>query len=228
MALAPERIVEVALELLNRVGLDALSTRRLAEELDVKGPSLYHHFRNKGELLGQMAVAMIARCLAELDTSVGWEDWVRTLAHASRRMMHQYRDGARIIAASSPTDAMRTDLIPSLEAPLLRAGFSVHQANEIIGLMSSFVIGWTMNEQNEGMREYMVSMLDLDESFELAIETIVLGLEQQIASGRMKRAAPKRASASKAALASKPASASKLASAPKPASRPKPRRRRSA
>jgi TetR/AcrR family transcriptional regulator, tetracycline repressor protein len=210
MALAPERIVEVALDLLNRVGLDAFSTRRLAEELDVKGPSLYHHFRNKSDLLGQMAVVMISRCLAELDTSVGWEDWVRTLARASRRMMHEYRDGARIMAASSPTEAMRTTLIPSLEEPLLRAGFSVHQANETIGIMSSFVIGWTMNEQNERMREYMASMLDLDESFELAIDTIVLGLEQQIASGRMKLAAPVRTPASQ------------------PTSRPARRRRRSA
>jgi TetR/AcrR family transcriptional regulator, tetracycline repressor protein len=198
MALAPERIVEVALELLNEIGLDALSTRRLAEELDVKGPSLYHHFRNNSDLLGQMAVVMISRCLADLDTSVGWEDWVKTLARASRRMMHEYRDGARIISGSAPTEAMRSTLIPSLEAPLLRAGFSVHQANEIIGLMSSFVIGWTMNEQNERMREYMVSMLDLDESFELAIDTIVLGLGQQIASGRMKLAAPARAPAARA------------------------------
>jgi TetR/AcrR family tetracycline transcriptional repressor len=202
MALAPERIVEVALELLNQVGLDAFSTRRLAEELDVKGPSLYHHFRNKSDLLGQMAVVMISRCLAKLDTSVGWEDWVRTLARASRQMMHEYRDGARIMAGSSPTEAMRTTLIPSLEEPLLRAGFSVHQANETIGLMSCFVIGWTMNEQNEGMREYMASMLDLDESFEVAIDTIVLGLKQRMASGRMKLTAPVRAPASKSKLPS--------------------------
>jgi TetR/AcrR family tetracycline transcriptional repressor len=196
MPLAPDHIVEVALKLLNRIGLDALSTRRLAEELDVKGPSLYHHFRNKSDLLGQMAVVMLARCLAGLDMSVGWEDWIRNLAHASRRMMHQYRDGARIMAASSPTEAMRQDLIPILEQPLLRAGFSVHQANEAIGVMSSLVIGWTSNEQNEGMREYMVSMIDLDQSFEFAIDTLVLGFKQQIAKGRWKLVAPARVPAS--------------------------------
>jgi TetR/AcrR family tetracycline transcriptional repressor len=201
MALAPERIVEVALKLLNRIGLDALSTRRLAEELDVKGPSLYHHFRNKSDLLGQMSVVMLRRCLAELDMSVGWEDWVRNLAHGSRRMMHQYRDGARIMAASSPTEAMQKELIPFLEGPLLRAGFSVHQANETIGIMSSFVIGWTINEQNVGIREYMVSMLDLDESFEFAIDTLVLGLKQQMASGRMKLESPVRAPAAAATRA---------------------------
>jgi hypothetical protein len=78
----------------------------------------------------------------------------------------------------------------------------VHQANETIGLMSCFVIGWTMNEQNEGMREYMASMLDLDESFEGAIDTIVLGLKQQMASGRMKLTAPVRTPASKPKLPS--------------------------
>ena len=214
MVLAPDHIVEVALKLLNRIGLDALSTRRLAEELDVKGPSLYHHFRNKSDLLGQMAVVMIRRCVEELDMAVGWEDWIRNLAHGSRRMIHQYRDGARILSATSPTESMRKDLIPLLEQPLLQAGFSVHQANEAIGLMSSFVIGWGLNEQNEDMREYMVSMLDLDESFDFAIETIVLGLEQQIESGRMKLKPPARV----------PVRA--VSPAKKRRSRPKPRRRR--
>jgi TetR/AcrR family transcriptional regulator, tetracycline repressor protein len=213
MALAPDHIVEVALKLLNRIGLDALSTRRLAEELDVKGPSLYHHFRNKADLLGQMAVVMLARCLAELDLSVGWEDWIRNLAHGSRKMMHQYRDGARIMAVSSPAEAMRKNLIPILEQPLLRAGFSVHQANEAIGLMSSFVIGWTSNEQNQSMRRYMDSMLDVDESFDFAIETIVLGLKQQVASGRMKLKVtpPSRAPARKSRLT--PARGAKRSSA---------------
>jgi hypothetical protein len=62
--------------------------------------------------------------------------------------------------------------------------------------MSSFVIGWTSNEQNERMREYMISMIDLDESFEFAIDTLILGFKQQIATGRWKLAAPVRAPAS--------------------------------
>ncbi len=45
------RIVEEALKLLNEVGVDALSTRLLAERLQVRQPALYWHFKNKQGLL---------------------------------------------------------------------------------------------------------------------------------------------------------------------------------
>jgi AcrR family transcriptional regulator len=40
------RIVETALTLIDAEGPAALSTRRLAAELGVSGPSLYNHFRS--------------------------------------------------------------------------------------------------------------------------------------------------------------------------------------
>jgi len=53
-----ETIVAAALALLDEVGLDGLTTRRLAAELDVKSPALYWHFRNKQELVDEMARAI--------------------------------------------------------------------------------------------------------------------------------------------------------------------------
>src|SRR5690242_17679722 len=44
-------IIETALEIIDREGLDALSTRRLATELAVRAPSLYNHFATKEEIL---------------------------------------------------------------------------------------------------------------------------------------------------------------------------------
>ena len=44
-------IVHAALRLLDEVGIDGLSTRRLAAELGIKSASLYWHFKDQGELL---------------------------------------------------------------------------------------------------------------------------------------------------------------------------------
>ena len=184
MALAPERIVEVALELLNEIGLDALSTRRLAEALDVKGPSLYHHFQNKSDLLGQMAVAMLTQSLADLDTSVSWDQWLRDLANGTRRVILKYRDGARILASSSLNEVMRTAIIPAVERPLIEAGFPEEAAAEVVSLMASFVIGHTINEQNKVIRAYMASIMDVERSFAFCVETIILGVGQRVATRR--------------------------------------------
>src|SRR2546425_8444125 len=49
--LSREHILEVALELAENEGIDALSMRRLAQELDVWPMSVYRYFQDKDELL---------------------------------------------------------------------------------------------------------------------------------------------------------------------------------
>ena len=51
-------IVRTALRLLDEVGIDGLSTRRLAAELGIKSASLYWHFKDKTELLNEMSGVM--------------------------------------------------------------------------------------------------------------------------------------------------------------------------
>ena len=54
-ALSRERIVEAALALARRDGLDALTMRRLADELDVTAMATYRHVAGKADLLQAMA-----------------------------------------------------------------------------------------------------------------------------------------------------------------------------
>ncbi|MGW5823017.1 TetR family transcriptional regulator, partial [Streptomyces noursei] len=54
-------VVETALRLLNEGGLDGLTLRRIAKELDVQAPALYWHFKNKQELLDEMATEIFRR-----------------------------------------------------------------------------------------------------------------------------------------------------------------------
>jgi AcrR family transcriptional regulator len=57
LSLSRARVIEVASRLLDRHGLDALSMRRLAEELGVGTMTLYGYFRNKEELLDALVDA---------------------------------------------------------------------------------------------------------------------------------------------------------------------------
>ena len=51
-----ERVFETALELIGRDGIDRFSMRALASALGVSAASLYHHFRDKEEILAGAAV----------------------------------------------------------------------------------------------------------------------------------------------------------------------------
>lgn len=59
--------IETGLALVREVGIEALSLRQLAERVGVSTPALYHHFRNKQDLLHALGEASIA----EFETALG-------------------------------------------------------------------------------------------------------------------------------------------------------------
>ena len=55
-----DTVIGAALDLLDEVGVDGLTTRKLAQRLDVQQPALYWHFRSKRALLDKLAETMLA------------------------------------------------------------------------------------------------------------------------------------------------------------------------
>src|SRR3954452_10158862 len=93
--LSRERILEVALELAEEDGVEALSMRRLAQELDVWPMSVYRYFQDKDALLDAMAADLID-AVAAPDASASW-----------RAQLHGLLEGARHAIAASPVVAER-------------------------------------------------------------------------------------------------------------------------
>ena len=143
-------LVRAALALLNEVGLDGLTLRRIAKELDVQAPALYWHFANKQALLDEMATTMARDLLAESgtpDPSWTWERFLAETARGMRAMMLAYRDGARVFSGTYLTD---DSLLASMEIPLrtlVDAGFSLHDA--VLGWQSlyAYTVGYVIEEQ---------------------------------------------------------------------------------
>src|SRR2546423_13217331 len=86
--LSREGIVAAALALVDAEGLDGLSTRRLAAELGVSGPSLYNHVATKDELIDAVVDSVVAGvdglAFAGLGPPPGWCEWRYVLATRAR------------------------------------------------------------------------------------------------------------------------------------------------
>src|SRR5271170_5158231 len=98
-----ESVVITALRLLNREGLEGLTLRRLAKELRVQAPALYWHFKNKQELLDEMATQVFRDGFKDLglpEKGLSWRDWCRHLATTERQTLLRYRDGARLFSGT--------------------------------------------------------------------------------------------------------------------------------
>ncbi len=142
------RILETALDVLNEVGVDALSTRAIADRLGVRQPALYWHFKNKRALLDAMNGEILARAHDARVPRDGeaWQDFLRRNARSFRAALLAYRDGARVHAG---TEAAPDDLGP-VEAQmtaLVRAGFTPGQALQLFVAIGRYVVGCVLEEQ---------------------------------------------------------------------------------
>lgn len=82
-----EQIVEAGIALADTRGLEALSMRALAKELDVGTMSLYRYLPSKTELLNLMLDTVIGPSEARRDALThGWRTFLRVTAHEARSL----------------------------------------------------------------------------------------------------------------------------------------------
>jgi AcrR family transcriptional regulator len=130
-SLSSELIVSTALALIDREGLEALTTRRLADELGVQAPSLYNHMRSKEALLDTIAESVFeevdASGFGRLDWREALKAWAwsyyETLAEHPNLVPHLVVAFGRLDAALSRAD--------QVYAGLREAGWSASRATRI-------------------------------------------------------------------------------------------------
>ncbi len=142
-------VLRAALDLLNEVGMDALSTRRMAARIGVQSPTLYWHFKSKGALLDAMSeqVMLGSRARLEPGPDQTWQDWLMADGLSFRRALLAYRDGARLHAGTRPGLA-HYDAIEARLRLLVAAGFEPGAATRLLMSIGRFVIGWVLEEQS--------------------------------------------------------------------------------
>jgi AcrR family transcriptional regulator len=79
------RVIEEAIGIIDREGLELLSLKKLATELGVKAPSLYHHFRNKKQLLECVANQLLDGALAP-NSAADELSWQNALLASARHL----------------------------------------------------------------------------------------------------------------------------------------------
>jgi AcrR family transcriptional regulator len=141
-------IIQTALRLLNRVGLDGLTVRRLAAELGVQSPALYWHFHSKQELLDQMADTIIrAAGMGPPHHGESWQDWLARRARAYRRSLLAHRDGARLVANARALSPATIRMYDEELTAMVGCGFTPVLALRTTGALAYYVNGFVLQEQ---------------------------------------------------------------------------------
>ncbi|MET9423842.1 MULTISPECIES: TetR/AcrR family transcriptional regulator [unclassified Streptomyces] len=142
--LSRERIVETASALVDAEGLDAVSTRRLAAELGVSGPSLYNHFRNKDEILDAVADAVSARVdlsMFDEDDDRDWRTALHDWAVSYRAALSAHPNTVPVLARGPGRRPAGLKVADAVFGAMVRAGWPPAHATRIGALMRYFITG---------------------------------------------------------------------------------------
>jgi TetR/AcrR family tetracycline transcriptional repressor len=171
-----DEVLQAALDLLDDVGLDDLTVRRLAERLGVAPSALYRHFPSKAALVDAMVEA-VAATAAGPPPEGAWDDQIRALATSSRAGMLAHRDGARLMATFATPGPAAIAAFSRFTGALEAAGLDAATAVVVVDTVVCYVNGFTIEEQarrggDRGAR---------DAGFRAGLELILAGARAQLA-----------------------------------------------
>ncbi|MDI5967199.1 TetR/AcrR family transcriptional regulator C-terminal domain-containing protein [Streptomyces sp. SL13] len=141
-----ERVLDAAVDLLDRAGPDAFTMRALAERLGVATMAVYSHFSGKDEIIDAVRVRLLAEADLPSRRPEGGErpgprEEVRELCRAAYRLLADHPSVLHLLAARPPDgDEFTLFAERTLEA-LLRAGLERREAASAYTALTQFTVG---------------------------------------------------------------------------------------
>jgi len=142
-----ERVLLAAVARADAGGIDALTMRKLGEQLGVEAMSLYNHVANKDDLLD----GMVDTVFSEIDLPAAGSDWrtaMRERAISTRHVLSIHPWATRLMqtrATPGPATLRHHDaVIGSLRA----GGFSIEMAAHAFSVLDAYIYGFVMQESS--------------------------------------------------------------------------------
>jgi len=191
----------VALDLVDREGLDALSMRRVGHELGVEAMSLYNHVPSKAAMLDGLFELVLDE-LPAARRATSWRTALRDRARALRAALRAHPNVLPVFAtrpAVTPTSLAHVEAVLAL---LRAAGFSAEASLSALQVASAYVVGHTVAShapprpdeyarpaydrldpvEFPRVREAaaLLGSHDVEREFELGLDAMLTGLEAHL------------------------------------------------
>ncbi len=143
--LSRERVLRAAIHLADEGGIDALSMRKLAQELGVKAMSLYNHVADKNDILAGIVDIVIGE-IDVPDLSIDWKTALRRRANSAHEVLLRHPWAAIEIMSGINVGPASLRYIDATLGCLLEAGFSHEIADRAWNAIDSHIYGFTLQE----------------------------------------------------------------------------------
>ncbi|WP_283135892.1 TetR/AcrR family transcriptional regulator [Rhizohabitans arisaemae] len=141
-------VLEAAIRVADRGGVEAITMRRVAREVGVEAMSLYHHVPNKDAILDgvvDMVFAAIELPGAECED---WREATRARASSARAVLSRHSWALGLMDSRrnpGPATLRHHDAVLGV---LRRAGFTLPLAVHAVSLIDSYIAGFVLQAAN--------------------------------------------------------------------------------
>jgi len=144
-----ERVFRAAIAVADAGGIDALTMRKVADELDVEPMSLYYHVANKAAILDGMVEALvndIEDAVGRLDPLPDTADWKTALRRrilTARDVMLRHRWAPALFESRTDVGPATMRYFDTVLGLLRQGRFSFDLAHHALHALGSRVLGFT-------------------------------------------------------------------------------------
>jgi len=143
--LSRERVLETAVAFADRHGLEALSMRKLADELGVAAMSLYYYVPNKVDLVDGM-IDIVFREIEPPSADGDWKTEMRRRAVSTRAALSRHRWAVGQMEGRTTHGAANLRLHDAVLGCLRAAGFSIEMTVHAYSVQDAYIYGFALQE----------------------------------------------------------------------------------
>jgi AcrR family transcriptional regulator len=146
-ALTRERVIGAATAMADRLGVDALTIRKLATELDVTPMAVYHYLPNKDSIID----GMVDLVFSEIELPPAGLDWkaaIRRRSASAREVLARHRWAAPLMESRRTAGPATLRHHEAVLDCLRSGGLTIEMSAHAYALIDAFIYGFALLEAN--------------------------------------------------------------------------------
>lgn len=171
-----KEIYTAVLRMVDEGGVEGLSMRKLAAELDVNPMSLYHHVESKDALLRGACTAVAQGLALPPDDGTPWQEQLRALAHAYRSIALSHPALWSYVNSHPDLVEQEEGMWVVFNRVLAAAGVPAEELLRVRTVLYTFVSG-LLTAETGGLLAELDPAGDAETTFDAAVDLILDGLE---------------------------------------------------
>ena len=140
-------MLQAAVALAARDGIESLTMRKLADELGAGAMSLYHYVANKERLLDEM-IDIVFSEIELPSTDVDWKTAMRRRAISTREVLNRHRWAVGLMESRKSPGPASIRLHNAVLGCLREGGFPIEMTIQAYSVQDAYIYGFALQEKN--------------------------------------------------------------------------------